>query len=566
MNIRILSPLLALLLVVSAPACGGGDGNPDPDGGSEDLGSEDAGEDMGGGDAGDVTPPVRPNSGVFSVSNPTSSSVDLSWMPSTDETTAQSALEYRVYFGLEDNLGTVALVLANGTPANEWQADLRALTVANLALDQMHYFTILVRDEAGNVTVYDVAGEATLDGAWQAVETPEDYDQRIDYPRFSLSPSGDVALSWHTSPNYESEVAIRARDADTFGEDGPWGGTGVWNANTGYGFDGSLVSTTVREETLLDLLFGTYSVGTGADLEEVATDIEAYHSEDSFPCVARNGDVMVAWLEGPTAQDQSLWARFRTGGTWGTPSLVNASEGQALEGLHVVCSPDGDHMVLFSDHSASPFALKARVYDASASAWEAPAFTLTTGPGPYMDVASAARTADGRAVVAWEEAVDDSEGATHVLRARTYGAGTWSTVALLDDSFGSLVQVAAAGNDVHVVWPDGSQFVTSRLDAGSTAWTTSTPIGPVNAAIQLCLAGDSFGGVVLAWRETTTVLARLYRDGWGSATTLRAESDTGTGDLSLDCVLDHRKRASVAWTVRPDIGSSIFSINVRTYR
>lgn len=108
--------------------------------------------------------------------------------------------------------------------------------------------------------------------------------------------------------------------------------------------------------------------------------------------------------------------------------------------------------------------------------------------------------------------------------------------------------------------------MTSRLDAGSTAWTTAAPIGAVDSVRELCLAGDSFGGAVLAWRETTTVYARLYRDGWGSATTLRAESDTGTGDPSLDCVLDQRKRASVAWTVRPDSGSSIFSINVRTYR
>jgi hypothetical protein len=71
---------------------------------------------------------------------------------------------------------------------------------------------------------------------------------------------------------------------------------------------------------------------------------------------------------------------------------------------------------------------------------------------------------------------------------------------------------------------------------------------------------------LLAWRETTTVLTRTYRDGWGSATTLREESETGTGEDSLDCVLDHRKRASVVWTVRPDIGSSIFSVNVRTFR
>mgnify|MGYP006992415995 CR=1 FL=1 len=78
--------------------------------------------------------------------------------------------------------------------------------------------------------------------------------------------------------------------------------------------------------------------------------------------------------------------------------------------------------------------------------------------------------------------------------------------------------------------------------------------------------GDSFGGVLLAWRETTTVFARQYRDGWGSATTLRSESTTGTGNGSLGCVLDHRKRASVAFTTRPDIGSSVFSVNIRTFR
>ena len=98
MNIRALSPLLALLLFVSAPACGGGDGTPDPDGGPEgdqggnDQGSDDAGEDIGGGDAGDVTAPVPGAAGLLAASNPTSSSIDLTWTAATDDTTAQSTL------------------------------------------------------------------------------------------------------------------------------------------------------------------------------------------------------------------------------------------------------------------------------------------------------------------------------------------------------------------------------------------------------------------------------------------------------------------------------------------
>ncbi len=572
MNIRALSPLLALLLFVSAPACGGGDGTPDPDGGPEgdqggnDQGSDDAGEDIGGGDAGDVTAPVPGAAGLLAASNPTSSSIDLTWTAATDDTTAQSTLEYRVYFSLEDNLDTVADVLANGTRAGELMTNFTTLTVGPLALDQPIYFNVLVRDEAGNLAVYDGVGESTLDGDWQAVETPEDYAGSVELPRFALNPYGDLLLWWHEQPAYAPQVAFRGRAEDDFGEDSPWS-SGIWTADMDYGFDG-LRSVSFRDMGATnDLVFGG---GVGPDPEvfdDIAVGVSQDYTYEAFVCVAENTHAMVVWLDGAGNQDYSLRARFRTeNGIWGTTSLVNASEGQGLESLQVVCSPDGNHVVIFVDNSASPSALKARVYDADARAWEAPAFTLTTGPGPYAGLYSATRAADGRVVVVWQEAVDATEESPSVLRARTYGAGTWSAVALLDDSTSGRMQVTAAGNDVHAVWQDGAQLVTSRLDAGSTAWTTAAPIGPVAGLRQLCLAGDSFGGALLAWRETTTVLTRTYRDGWGNATTLRAESDTGTGENSLDCVLDLRKRASVVWTTRPDIASSTFSVSVRTFR
>jgi len=425
---------------------------------------------------------------------------------------------------------------------------------------------VLVRDEAGNVAAYNAATATTLDGAWQDEEPLEDYTGgSVYYSTFVTSPAGDVAAYWSQQPTWNTHFVTRDSAADSFGDAAPWGAEGTYTLGFRYGFDDSLVGAGNRAnvDTTSDVVFATYSLGEALAFEVVAASVVSDYLREQDVCVAANGDVMVVWMDGTDDDAFSVRARFRTGGTWGTPLLVSSSEGLNLNGLEVVCSPDGDHMVLYGEDDGSGRALMARVYDASEGDWTAAPLPL--GVDDYQYESTTARTPDGRVVVGFEE-YDTTEMQTY-LRARTYTAGAWSTVATLADSdpvFVSDLKFAAAGNDVHAIWRSGSDFVASRLEAGSTAWTTATPVATVAAVQEFCVAGDPFGGVELAWVANNAINARFYRDAWGSEVSIKAAGEF-IGSGSLSCVVDARKRASVAWTLW-DPAAVQLSAFARTFR
>ncbi|MDP7317504.1 MAG: Ig-like domain-containing protein [SAR324 cluster bacterium] len=96
----------------------------------------------------DSQPPVPDNR---SVDNSTST---LSWNAATDDYTAQASLEYRVMQRSDNRIATPETALGNGTAVScggnsGWQANLTSCTVSGSG-----YFTVLVRDAAGNISVY----------------------------------------------------------------------------------------------------------------------------------------------------------------------------------------------------------------------------------------------------------------------------------------------------------------------------------------------------------------------------------------------------------------------------
>jgi hypothetical protein len=78
----------------------------------------------------------------------------LSWNAATDDYTAQASLEYRVMQRSDNRIATPETALGNGTAVScggnsGWQANLTSCTVSGSG-----YFTVLVRDAAGNISVY----------------------------------------------------------------------------------------------------------------------------------------------------------------------------------------------------------------------------------------------------------------------------------------------------------------------------------------------------------------------------------------------------------------------------
>ena len=69
------------------------------------------------------------------------------------------------------------------------------------------------------------------------------------------------------------------------------------------------------------------------------------------------------------------------------------------------------------------------------------------------------------------------------------------------------------------------------------------------------------------WATTDAVHARIYSPSlhsWGLAQTLKVAGEA-IGNVSLTCVVDSWRRATVAWTLR-DPANDRYSVFARTYR
>ncbi|MCB9657694.1 MAG: fibronectin type III domain-containing protein [Sandaracinaceae bacterium] len=570
-----LRALLALSLLVHAPGCGGSSGGR-PDSGAGDGGADDGGADDGGADdAGspdegltDGTPPEPGATGALTADNPTSSTVDLSWTAATDDTTAATSLQYRVYFAEDGALDTVANVLANGVAANDWTDDLGSLTVTGLTLGTDYGFNVVVRDAAGNMAVYGGATSATTDGAWGAEEPLEDYDAgSVYYSTLATNGRGDVLARWDRQPTWEAHYVTRPTDASEFGELLPWGTAGTYTARLGYDGDDSLASVTLRRnmDDSRDILFGEGTPSGGATFEEVALGIGGDYAFGRDVCVSATGDVMVVWDEGTSSTMRVIWARVRTGTSWGAPLLVSPSADIDVERPQLVCDPGGDHVVLYRDNQGSETALAQRVYDASSGAFMAAASTLSTDA--LNGSPAFGRSADGRAFVAVPEYADGT--ATSTIRVYTHDGSAWSAgVPLASRTTGSYgaVRLATAGDDVLVAWSDGAAIVGRRLVAGSSTWGAEETIEG-SLSFAYLLSGDARGDFLAVWAASGSIYARISDgdDGqWGTTETLK-DGGESVGSESLACILDVRRRATVVYTVWNPTESN-FNAVARTYR
>lgn len=521
------------------------------------------------GGSGDDT---APRAGTITVSDPTSSSVALSWTAAVDETTDAAALAYRVYFSLADDITSVDDAIANGTAAGEWQTGTTSLTVQGLALDTPYHFNVLVRDEAGNVAAYPGAVGTTVDGSWQDVEPLEDFTGgSAYYSALTVSSRGDVAARWEQTEFNAVQHAIRSADATAFGDEADWGDEDTYAERLRFGFDDVLVAATWRygEGPGVGDIELARLEGTTVVHETVATGIADDYLRGPYVCVAANGDAMVVWADGVDSENLAVRARFRVGGTWGTPSIVSVDDGLEISDVSVVCSPDGAHLVLYGeDDGLEPRALMARIYAPTSNDWADAPTPLNAADMDYQTITSAVRAEDGRFVVSWV----DYEMGTGIerYRARSLEAGAWGVTDTLTTSEGGSfghTALTAAGDDIHAVWWQDGAIAGRRLVAGATEWIPAAPIASTPSLQELAIAGNAHGDVALVWADTGDVIARRYTRStgtWGAPRTLTVDGD-GVGYGSLSVVVDRRRRVTVAWT-QWDAGIAEYSVMSRTFR
>jgi Cadherin-like beta sandwich domain/Domain of unknown function (DUF4073) len=82
------------------------------------------------------------------------SGVSLNWNKAMDDVTVQEDLEYQVYQSMSNNIDTISNI-EDGTPlGNGFKKDLTMFDVTGLLPNTTYYFNVLVKDVAGNKSVY----------------------------------------------------------------------------------------------------------------------------------------------------------------------------------------------------------------------------------------------------------------------------------------------------------------------------------------------------------------------------------------------------------------------------
>ena len=109
----------------------------------------------------DLSPPAVDDA-TITASSVTTSEATLSWNKATDNISAPSDLQYRVYRSDSGNIGSVGDIEANGTPIGVYTADIDTLRVTELAEQTTVYFNVIVKDKRENKRAY----------AMQPVTTP----------------------------------------------------------------------------------------------------------------------------------------------------------------------------------------------------------------------------------------------------------------------------------------------------------------------------------------------------------------------------------------------------------
>ena len=105
--------------------------------------------------------PVPGASGTITAASVTDTTLTLNWTKATDDVTAESAIQYRVYYSSSDNISSVDTIVTNGLPLNSYTADIATLNVTGLSASTTYYFNVIVKDEAGDTSVYSTMTQAT---------------------------------------------------------------------------------------------------------------------------------------------------------------------------------------------------------------------------------------------------------------------------------------------------------------------------------------------------------------------------------------------------------------------
>ncbi|WP_264990082.1 InlB B-repeat-containing protein [Lysinibacillus piscis] len=101
----------------------------------------------------DTLSPTITNSSM-NITNINNGSATLNWTKAADNITDTENLEYQVYQSASNNIDTVNNIEANGSVIGNYTKDIATFDISGLLPNIDYYFNVIVKDGAGNKTVY----------------------------------------------------------------------------------------------------------------------------------------------------------------------------------------------------------------------------------------------------------------------------------------------------------------------------------------------------------------------------------------------------------------------------
>lgn len=107
----------------------------------------------------DTTAPVP--GGLIEAVEVTTDSIELQWAAASDNLDDPDELEYRLYLSGRDNLSTVEQIEQNGMALGSYEKNQTSAAMQLFVPDQTYYFSVIVRDSAGNKSAYPMLSVKT---------------------------------------------------------------------------------------------------------------------------------------------------------------------------------------------------------------------------------------------------------------------------------------------------------------------------------------------------------------------------------------------------------------------
>ncbi len=105
--------------------------------------------------------PIPGNNGIIVTSSVNANSVTLQWTTGSDDETQTSALRYRLYRSLSNNIITANDAMNNGSPVTDWYIDTTTAMAETLDPGTTYYFNVLIKDGDDHVSAYTTTSATT---------------------------------------------------------------------------------------------------------------------------------------------------------------------------------------------------------------------------------------------------------------------------------------------------------------------------------------------------------------------------------------------------------------------